>query len=177
MAEIAGRAGTVTLPIRSRSIGYGRRDPGLRLLRGGGEAPAGDCLPVSDAYPKVNLTNCDREPIHIPGAIQPVGFLVALSREWIVTRVSANSAEFVGLAPEAIIGRPVTDVFTPTAIHNLRNRLAMLRGPDAVERLFGASLTENGTPRDCAIHMSGDEVVIEADPSSEDQGAETGVVR
>ena len=71
---------------------------------------------MSDANPKVDLTNCDREPIHIPGAIQPIGFLVALSREWIVTRVSANSAEFTGLAPEAMIGRPIADLFTPTAI-------------------------------------------------------------
>ena len=30
----------------------------------------------------VDLTNCDREPIHIPGAIQPFGFLLALSAEF-----------------------------------------------------------------------------------------------
>lgn len=30
----------------------------------------------------VDLTNCDREPIHIPGAIQPIGFLVALTADW-----------------------------------------------------------------------------------------------
>jgi light-regulated signal transduction histidine kinase (bacteriophytochrome) len=29
----------------------------------------------------VNLTNCDREPIHILGAIQPFGFLIALTTD------------------------------------------------------------------------------------------------
>ena len=29
--------------------------------------------------PTVNLTNCDREPIQIPGSIQPHGCLLALS--------------------------------------------------------------------------------------------------
>ena len=32
------------------------------------------------SLPAVDLTNCDREPIHIPGLIQPFGFLVALHR-------------------------------------------------------------------------------------------------
>ncbi|MGY4298027.1 light-regulated signal transduction histidine kinase (bacteriophytochrome) [Bradyrhizobium sp. i1.4.4] len=26
----------------------------------------------------VNLTNCDREPIHIPGSVQPFGFLLTV---------------------------------------------------------------------------------------------------
>jgi light-regulated signal transduction histidine kinase (bacteriophytochrome) len=131
---------------------------------------------VSEAY-QVDLTNCDREPIHILGAIQPIGFLIALSREWIVTRASTNSVEHIGLSPEVLIGRPIADLFTPTAIHNLRNRLAMLRGADAVERLFGAVLIEGGTAFDVAIHMSADEIVIEADPSTEEHGDVTGVVR
>lgn len=29
-------------------------------------------------YPPVDLTNCDKEPIHIPGSIQPHGILFVL---------------------------------------------------------------------------------------------------
>ena len=29
-------------------------------------------------HPVADLTNCDREPIHIPGAIQPHGVLLVL---------------------------------------------------------------------------------------------------
>lgn len=38
----------------------------------------------------VNLTNCDREPIHVLGTVQPFGFLIALTADWLVSRVSAK---------------------------------------------------------------------------------------
>ena len=34
---------------------------------------------LSGAASSVDLTNCDREPIHVPGSIQPHGFLLALA--------------------------------------------------------------------------------------------------
>ena len=34
--------------------------------------------PVS-AAPAIDLSTCDREPIHMPGSIQPHGFLLTLS--------------------------------------------------------------------------------------------------
>ena len=47
-------------------------------------------------FEDVDLSNCDREPIHQLGAIQPFGFLVAFSTDWLVRRVSANAADFLG---------------------------------------------------------------------------------
>jgi hypothetical protein len=44
----------------------------------------------------VDLSNCDREPIHILGIIQPFGFLVAVTPDWMVARVSQNLADFTG---------------------------------------------------------------------------------
>lgn len=127
--------------------------------------------------PTVDLTNCDREPIHILGAIQPIGFLIALTADWLVTRASANVEAFIGEAAEALLGRPLDDIFSKKAVHDLRNRAAILRGPDAVERLFDAELIE-GRPRfDVAIHFSHGQVVIEAEPSSGEHGDATGMVR
>jgi light-regulated signal transduction histidine kinase (bacteriophytochrome) len=60
---------------------------------------------VTQPYPQVDLTNCDREPIHIPGSIQPIGFLIALSSDWIVARVSRNIGDFFDAAPDDLIGR------------------------------------------------------------------------
>ena len=37
--------------------------------------------PWLDPETPVDLTNCEREPIHIPGAIQPHGLLLALDAE------------------------------------------------------------------------------------------------
>jgi len=125
----------------------------------------------------VDLTNCDREPIHIPGAVQPIGFLLALGDSWKVERVSANLEQFLGKTPEAAIGARLEDIFSTTAVHNLRNRVAMLRGPDAVERIFGARLHDDLGLFDVAVHRSGDAVVIEAEPAAGEYGDATNTVR
>ena len=52
----------------------------------------------------VDLTNCDREPIHELGAIQPFGFLLALSTDWMVRRASANIDQFFGVSAEDMLG-------------------------------------------------------------------------
>ena len=45
-------------------------------------------VPVSTP---IDLTNCDREPIHLLGAVQPFGFLIGVSRHsWGVVRASEN---------------------------------------------------------------------------------------
>lgn len=119
---------------------------------------------MNQVFPPVDLTNCDREPIHILGAVQPLGFLVALTQDWMVARASANVEQFVGHSAAAMIGRPASDFFTAAARHAMRNRLAILRGPDAVERMFGCVLVEDGEPCDVAIHMSGSHIIMEAEP-------------
>ena len=131
------------------------------------------------ASPKeIDLTNCDREPIHLLGAIQPIGFLVSVSTDWLISRVSANINEFFDVVIGDIIGQPSTALFSPDAIHSMRNRLALLRGADAIERLFRCSLIEGGRPFDIALHNSGSNVIIEGEPSTEQNyGDATGTVR
>jgi len=89
----------------------------------------------------IDLTNCDREPIHLLGAVQPIGALIALSADWMVSRVSANIGEFFNTTPGDLIGRPASIIFSGDAIHAMRNRLALLRSPDSMERIFRCDLT------------------------------------
>ena len=125
----------------------------------------------------VDLTNCDREPIHILGAIQPIGFLLALTADWQIARASANTEAFIGRTPDDLFGRPLQDIFTPKAVHDLRNRASMLGSRDAVERIFDCVFMEDGQAFDAAIHISGGQVVIEAEPASGEHGDATGTVR
>ena len=126
---------------------------------------------------KVDLTNCDREPIHLLGAIQPIGFLLSLTADWMVARTSANLAEYIGIAPDDAIGRPLIDFFEGEVIHQLRNRAAMLRGPDATERVFGVRLTEGEALYDVALYRTGANIVLEAMPASSQPGDMSGTVR
>ena len=132
-------------------------------------------MPSDDTL--IDLSNCDREPIHILGAIQPIGFLVALTSDWLVSRVSANVGAFIGQEPQSLLGRPLGDIFAPKAVHDLRNRVAMLRGPDAVERLFDCELVAGRGRFDVALHISHGAVVVEAEPAAGEHGDATGTVR
>ncbi|MBA16477.1 MAG: two-component system sensor histidine kinase/response regulator [Sphingomonas sp.] len=116
---------------------------------------------------QVDLTNCDREPIHQLGAIQPFGFLIALSTDWLIKRTSANVEETFGVSADDMLGTPLSEYFSAHAVHQLRNRLTVLRGPDAVERIFGMAIFADQPSRlyDFALHMMGDSIVLEGEPS------------
>ena len=132
---------------------------------------------MSDVRDQVDLTNCDREPIHIPGLIQPFGFLLALSSDWLIARASANTAAFIDLPPEALLGRPVLEILGAEAVHAIRNRVALLRGADATERMFGLKLARIDHPFDIALHLSDGGIVIEAEPCQPEMGDGAGTIR
>lgn len=124
----------------------------------------------------VDLTNCDREPIHIPGAIQPFGFLVTVGADWIIQR-AANTEPFVGIEPLGLLGRPLAELFLPHALRSLRARVQHLRGEDAVERIFSLRLMEGGRTFDVALHFSGRAIVIECEPARGDEIEVSSLVR
>jgi light-regulated signal transduction histidine kinase (bacteriophytochrome) len=133
---------------------------------------------VSETFERVDLMNCDREPIHRLGAIQPFGFLLAVSSDWLITRASANLEEFLGIEYEDLLGHPLSEIIDAKTLHTLRNRRAVIRGPDIVERLFGVCFCEGGPRFDVALHLSDDHVVIEGEPSQDSsQGGSTMSIR
>ncbi|TAV90802.1 HWE histidine kinase domain-containing protein [Rhizobium leguminosarum] len=124
---------------------------------------------MSGTHEPVDLTNCDREPIHQLGSVQPFGFLLAVSSDWIVMRASANLAEFLGVTEVNAIGRPVLSLITPEALHTIRNKLTTLRGSDVVERIFGIALTSDQNRFDLAVHLNEGQVIIEGERCQEDR--------
>ncbi|QRN98378.1 GAF domain-containing protein [Archangium violaceum] len=72
----------------------------------------------------VDLTNCAKEPIHIPGAIQPHGVLFALHEPALtVAQVSANVADILGIEPELLLGRPLGNLLDATSLGLLTEAL------------------------------------------------------
>src|SRR5690606_8881682 len=62
----------------------------------------------------------------------------------------------------------------PGAMHRIGGLLHLLRGPDTVERVFGVVLQEGGIAYDLAIHMVGESIVLEGEPSDLEDGLEAG---
>lgn len=112
----------------------------------------------------LDLTSCDREPIHLISAIQSNGFLIAISPDGLIGRVSKNAPAFLGRPVEELLGKKLDAALSPTAAHLIRNVSAMMRGNDAVERAFGVALQDRGPLFDLAVHRVGSQVVIEAEP-------------
>jgi light-regulated signal transduction histidine kinase (bacteriophytochrome) len=115
----------------------------------------------------IDLTNCDREPIHIPGAIQPHGALLVLGEpDLTILQVSANVQERLGIPPERLLGtafaehvgveqaeavleplsRGETRAFNPIA-------LSLPGGADGEVRRF-----------DGVVHRTGRVIVLELEP-------------
>jgi light-regulated signal transduction histidine kinase (bacteriophytochrome) len=108
--------------------------------------------------PSVDIDQCDKEPIHIPGAIQPHGVLLVLSEpEFTILQASANTSSLLGVEAHALLGRRLETLLDEASLQSLRealrgerpgddNPLAMTVGARAfdgiVHRHQGATLLE-----------------------------------
>ena len=115
-----------------------------------------------------DLSVCDREPITQLERIQPFGFLLAMSTDWTVARASANLEAFIGLTPAAAIGARLDQLVDPSALHEIRNRMAFLYTTKSVERLYGVALVRGGAKMDVAVHFADSMFVLEGELSSDD---------
>lgn len=62
----------------------------------------------------VSLTNCDREPIHIPSAIQPHGVLITCTEDdFVIQQISQNALQLLGQPPAALLGQPLSKLLPP----------------------------------------------------------------
>lgn len=72
----------------------------------------------------IDLSACDREPIHVPGAIQPHGVLFALDEGGrIVEQVSANVSDVLHAPVEEVLGRPLDALFDSEVAQAVRAAL------------------------------------------------------
>jgi light-regulated signal transduction histidine kinase (bacteriophytochrome)/CheY-like chemotaxis protein len=125
----------------------------------------------------LDLTNCDREPIHIPGTIQTHGVLIAcdstLTR---ITRYSLNAHDMLNLDDrEPLIGQPLEAILGPELTHMLRNELAAASITRRPALRFGVDL--NGSIRDLAVHRAGNEVIVEFETSGNARTQPLNIVR
>ncbi|MFN5522867.1 HWE histidine kinase domain-containing protein, partial [Bradyrhizobium sp.] len=117
---------------------------------------------------------CDREPIHVPGSVQPFGFLLALVSDFTICMASENAPDYLGGDIGGLLQQPIAAVLSPAGVAAIRSRVDYLSGTDAVERMFGIDLLGKGRLFDLAIHFSGAYLVVEAEPSLIESGANSG---
>ncbi|WP_010186563.1 HWE histidine kinase domain-containing protein [Sphingomonas sp. PAMC 26605] len=116
-----------------------------------------------------DLTECDREPITRLDQIQDFAFLVAMTNDWTIVRVSQNVQSFLQVAPAQLLGSRFDVWISKAALHAIRTRLATLASSGS-ERLFDLDLVEGVPPLDLAIHFQNDLLIIEGEFSQKAGG-------
>jgi light-regulated signal transduction histidine kinase (bacteriophytochrome)/CheY-like chemotaxis protein len=114
----------------------------------------------------LDLTNCDREPIHILGSIQSHGYLlVCTGPQHRIAHVSANIAEILDDPPEYVIGQPLEKIIgaaAGTLLAALRITEQSIRSPTFALHL------RNGKSCHASIVNDAGRVLIELEPAPED---------
>jgi light-regulated signal transduction histidine kinase (bacteriophytochrome) len=116
------------------------------------------------SHTHVNLSNCDREPIHIPGSIQPHGCLLACDAgAAFVLRHSANAGDMLGTT-QSINGQTLHALLGDDVAHDIRNALARTREAGRPALMFNVSLA-GGRLFDIAAHLFKGCAIIEFEPA------------
>ena len=120
----------------------------------------------------IDLTNCDREPIHIPGAIQPHGALLVLREPALtIVQASANVDARLGIPVARLLGTRLADHVGEAQAAAILAPLG--RGETRSFRTIGLALpdADGGAPRafDGVVHRSGDVVILELEPAEADR--------
>src|SRR4051794_37705056 len=120
-----------------------------------GQAPAASTAPP--AFGQADLSNCEREQIHLAASIQPHGALLLLREpDLVVVQASANAAAMLGTA---VLGKPLVALGGNVAAQVaplLAQRLDTI--PAAMRCTAGAS----ATPFDALLHRpAGGGVILE----------------
>ena len=120
---------------------------------------------MADVTLPIDLTQCDQEPIHVPGSIQPHGILLvvdpATSR---VLQAAGATDRLLGRALSRVLGAPLEDVLGPAAA-------ALVRSPrtsPASEPIYlGSVIPPGGSGSlDLLTHERDGLVVLELEPAA-----------
>ncbi len=119
----------------------------------------------------VTLTCCEHEPIHVPGSIQPHGFLLGLGKEdFTITFCSGNTYEFIGIGFEQLLEKKFEQIAgkeQATALEKYISRLDQSFSPPLRLLLTGKAFTcvvQNNNAHVFVVEFEralGDELAIE----------------
>lgn len=114
----------------------------------------------------VDISNCNKEPIHIPGYIQPHGVLFALEEsELTILQVSHNTFDLLGIHPEQLLNHGLDCLLETEQINLLKDCLAHEDLPIINPIEFSIKVSENIVTFDAIIHRSNGFLILELEPN------------
>jgi light-regulated signal transduction histidine kinase (bacteriophytochrome) len=92
-------------------------------------------------------------PAGEPAGHQNAAFLVELSPDWVIRRVSSNTDMLLGRPARELVDLPLGNVIPTQALHDLRNLFARASASTGIARAFGIRLIEAHGPVDIAFQL------------------------
>jgi two-component system, chemotaxis family, sensor kinase Cph1 len=110
----------------------------------------------------VNLTNCESEPIHVPGSIQSHGFLIGVKQapDFVIDFVSGNCEAFIGVSPQSLLGQPLHTIFQDQPFREFTDYLDL----GAIDASQPFVFRTARTPYNTTLHFSGAILLLEFEP-------------
>lgn len=105
--------------------------------------------------------------------IQPAGFLLVASRDWLIERASANLAKWLGRDPESVIGQPLSGLLGGPATHSIRNQLSLVRTGGHPAHLCGCAVGDSSATFDFIIQAEGERANVEGLPAAKTEARDT----
>ncbi|HLL46070.1 MAG TPA: SpoIIE family protein phosphatase [Longimicrobiaceae bacterium] len=119
---------------------------------------------MSDAGP-LDISACEREPVHIPGRVQPHGVLLALSEpDMTILQASANAEALLHRAAVSLAGQSLDVLLDPEPVQRLREALLCKHVTVIPVRLFTVRVRGCPTLFDATAHCAGDVLILEMEP-------------
>ena len=109
-----------------------------------------------------DLNNCDREPIHIPGAILPHGVLLVLDSDTLeVLQAAGDLPGLLGKSLHDLLGKSADTVLNPAQTARVR-RLSAEQALTTPRHLLDPAMRVHADmPLDASLHRCGDTLVLE----------------
>ncbi|RYY36819.1 MAG: GAF domain-containing protein [Sphingobacteriaceae bacterium] len=125
---------------------------------------------------QADLTNCENEPIRIPGKVQSHGFLIAIDNTLQIRFCSENTAEFLGASASVLLGKQVSilDDFTDEGeyLGGIISQAIQYSKRDASNQLNTYQSIIKTKPFNVIINRSGDYFLIEFEPQQSNLDAD-----
>ncbi|MDY7013234.1 MAG: GAF domain-containing protein, partial [Cyanobacteriota bacterium] len=111
----------------------------------------------------VDLTNCDREAIHIPGSIQPHGVLLAIEEPQLkICQASSNTFQLLDLSPRELLGTQLSRWLDARDIDALTS---CLRGDFETINPLKLTFNPSGCTFDAIAHRHDGILLLELEPT------------
>ena len=119
----------------------------------------------------VNLTNCDREPIHILGKVQSHGFLIAVNSASLqISFVSENVADYLSVQAATLLNLNISELITKAPLVDRDVDFLQLfklgQSQNGFEIINPYKLKIGDKPFYLIITISGDQFIMEFEPAT-----------